>query len=163
MTNDYTFGSTGGTPHRELPFTTPWVRLVARLRAVKLDSKLALGNDPADSDLLSVRAQQLASPDLRHTVAKSWLELTVQARVPFSPFSPAVPIEKRRVLSAESEIRELANALEGPLPRVRGVAMALLLLQDGAGPIFNPDNHVNLSAVLRDTIAYMDPLAPANS
>jgi hypothetical protein len=163
MTNEYISGPARGPRYRELPFTTPWVRLLARLRAPTLDSKLASGNDPGASDLLSVRAQQLASPALRHTVAKSWLDLAVEAHVPFSPFSPAVHFERRRVLSAEPEIHKLANALEAPLTRVRGVAMALSLLQDGAGPIFNPGNHTNLSNALRDTIANIDPLAPANS
>jgi hypothetical protein len=133
------------------------------MRATSLDTKLASGDDPTASDILSVRAQQLASPTLRHTVAKSWLDLALQAHVPFSRFSPAVRFERRRILSVESEIRELANALEGPLPRVRGVAMALSLLRDGSGPLFNPSNHANLARVLRDTIANIDPLAPANS
>jgi hypothetical protein len=163
MTNEYLFGSPSGAHHRELPFTSPWVRIFARVRATSLDAKLASGDDPATSDVLSVRAQQLASPTLRHTVATSWLDLAVQAHVPFSRFNPAVRFERRRVLSVEPEIRELADALEGPLPRVRGVAMALSLLRDGAGPVFNPANSANLSSVLRDTIANIDPLAPLNS
>jgi hypothetical protein len=163
MTNEYMSSSAAGSHQRKLPFTTSWVRVVARVRAPSLDTKLASGDDPAASDVLSVRAQQLATPSLRHTVAKSWLDLALQAHVPFSPFNPIVHFERRRILSAEPEIRELANALEGPLPRVRGVAMALSLLRDGSGPIFNPSNHTNLSSALRDTIANIDPLASANS
>lgn len=162
MTNEH-MSSSPVPPHRGLPFTSPWVRVIARVRAPSLDTKLASGDDPAASDILSVRAQQLASPSLRHTVAKSWLDLALQAHVPFSRLTPVVRFERRRVLSAEPEIRELANALEGPLPRVRGVAMALSLLRDGSGPIFNPGNHTNLSRVLRDTIANIDPFAPAKS
>jgi hypothetical protein len=162
MTNEYLSGPPSGNHHRELPFTSPWVRVLARVRATSLDTKLASGDDPTTSDVLSVRAQQLVSPALRHTVAKSWLDLALQAHVPFSRFTSVVRFERRRILSVEPEIHELAHALEGPLPRVRGVAMALSLLRDGAGPVFNPANSTNLSSALREAIANIDPLAPAS-
>jgi hypothetical protein len=116
MSNEYLSGSPAGKYRRELAFTSPWVRVVARVRATSLDTSLTSGDDPTTSDVLSVRAQQLVSPTVRYTVAKGWLDLATQAHVPFSPFNPAVRFERRQILLVEPEIRELAYALEGPLP-----------------------------------------------
>jgi hypothetical protein len=140
-------------------FSTPaWVSIAARILAPSLDTKLALGADPVASEILSARAQHLASLSVRHSLAASYLDLVDAARAPLSPFSPVVPVVRRQVEESESLIRDIARALLSPLPRVRGIAMAASLLSDGAGPIFNPASESGLSDALQDVLAQIDPL-----
>jgi hypothetical protein len=107
--------------------------------------------------MLCARSEQLAALSMRHSLAVSYLDLVDAAPAPLSPFSPVVPVIRRRVVAAESLIRELARVLVGPLPRVRGIAMAVALLGDGAGPIFNPASDVDLSSALRGVLVQIDP------
>ncbi|MGH3732782.1 MAG: hypothetical protein ACRDVC_05310 [Acidimicrobiales bacterium] len=135
----------------------PLVRVAARILAPSLDTKLASGADPSASEMLSARAQQLGTPDTRHSVSKSWLDVIDRAHSPPSLFDPTVRVERRRVFAAETQIREVAGALDGPLPRVRGVAMAVSLLTDGAGPLYNPVSTTSLSDALQDVLRQIDP------
>jgi hypothetical protein len=153
--------TTGTTPLARVgrPLTPAWIRLAALLWAPSLDTKLALGVDPVTSQMLCARSEQLATLSMRHSLAVSYLDLVDAAQAPLSPFSPVVPVMRRRVVAAESLIRELARVLVGPLPRVRGIAMAVSLLGDGAGPIFNPTSEVDLSDALREVLAQIDPHA----
>jgi hypothetical protein len=142
--------------------TSAWALMAARLLSASLDTKLALGVDPTSSEILSARAQQLASPSTRHSLAMSYLDLVDAAHAPLSPFSPVVPVVRRRVVAAEPLIREVAHALVSPLPRVRGIAMATSLLSDGAGPIFNPSSDSDLSSALQEVLSQIDPLETTN-
>jgi hypothetical protein len=143
------------------PSTPSWIRLAARLLAPSLDNKLARGVDPLTSKMLCARSEQLATLSMRHSLAVSYLDLLEATREPLSPFSAVVPVVRRRVIGSEALIRDLARVLVGPLPRVRGIAMAASLLGDGAGPIFNPASDTDLSRALGDVLAQIDPLAEA--
>jgi hypothetical protein len=88
----------------------------------------------------------------------SYLDLVDAARAPLSPFGAVVPVVRHQVLAAEPLIREIAHSLLSPLPRVRGIAMAMSLLSDGAGPIFNRASDVDLSDALQEVLAQIDPL-----
>jgi hypothetical protein len=136
----------------------PWLHLVARLFGASLDPKLAAGLNPASNHLLAVRAQQLMVAQYRRGVANTWLHLLIEARRPRDPFDLSIPIARDGVLEAESQIRALADALVAPLPTVRGVAMSIEILRNGAGPIFNRTSSVNLTDVVEATIASLDPL-----
>jgi hypothetical protein len=144
-------------------FASPWVRLGARLFAASLDSKLATGEHPANSHLLAARAQQLASTHLRRGLADSWLDLLIEVRRPRNLFDPVVPLVRSRVLAAEAQIRALADALVSPLPTVRGLAMAIETLRDGAGPLFNPSSPTMLTSSIEAIIAQLNPLSSAAS
>jgi hypothetical protein len=157
-----TSGTTPRARRGEAPSIPAWIRAAARITARSLDARLALGVDPVASEILSARAQQLASLSMRHSLAVSYLDLVDAARAPLSPFSPVVPVVRRRVVAAESLIRDLARALLNPLPRVRGIAMAGSLLSDGAGPIFNPASDSDLSGALQEVLAQIDPLESRN-
>jgi hypothetical protein len=153
--------TTGTTPLARRGPLSPspaWVRTAARILAPSLDTRLAQGADPVTSEILSARAQQLASMSMRHSLAAGYLDLVDAARAPLSPFSPVVPVARRQVNASESLIRDISRALLGPLPRVRGIAMAASLLSDGAGPIFNPASECDLSDALREVLAQIDPL-----
>jgi hypothetical protein len=157
--------TTGTTPRPrtgQVSSTPAWVRTAARVLAPSLDTKLALGADPITSEILGARAQQLASLSMRHSLAVSYLDLIDATRAPLSPFSPVVPVVRGRVAAAESLIRDISHALLGPIPRVRGIAMAVSLLSDGAGPIFNRASDVDLSTALEEVLAQIDPLETTN-
>jgi hypothetical protein len=144
-------------------FTPAWVRLGARLFASSLDTKLAAGEHPAASHLLAARAQHLASAQYRRGLADSWLDLLIEVRRPRSPFDPMVPLVRSRVLAAEAQIHALAGALVSPLPTVRGLAMAIATLRDGAGPLFNPTSRLTLTSSLDAIVAQLNPLTAATS
>jgi len=164
MNNHHPSGSF--TTALEAPFSevgtfhlSPWLRLSARLLAPSLDQKLATGQHPATSGLLAARCQQLVSAESRHGIAESWLCLLVEIRRPYNPFDVAVPLARNNIVDAEHQIRSLAAALVGPLPTVRGVAMAIATLRDGAGPLFNRNSDTELTDVVDEIIAKVDPLA----
>jgi hypothetical protein len=157
--------TTGASPlarREQLSVAPAWARMAARLLAPSLDTKLAQGVDPLTSEILNARVQQLVALSMRRSLALGYLDLVEAAGAPHSPFSPVVPVVRARVVAAESLIREIAQALVAPLPRVRGIAMAASLLSDGSGPIFHLASDADLSTALHDVLAQLDPLASTN-
>jgi hypothetical protein len=144
-------------------FTLPWIHLAARLLSISLDQKLAAGQDPATSHLLATRAQQLVAPHYRRGLADSWLDLLIEVRRPRIDFDPAVPLVRSSVLESEDQIHSLAEALVSPLTAVRGVAMAVALLGDGAGPLFNRHSELKLTSAIEEIIAQLNPLSSATT
>lgn len=144
-------------------FASRWTRLGARLLAGSLDHQLASGRHPATSHLLATRAQQLIAGRFRRELADTWLDLLVEARRPRSLFDPAIPLLRSGVTEAESQIRSLADALVEPLPTVRGVAMAVDMLRDGAGPLFNRDCRQTLVGAVSEVIALLNPLSTSTA
>jgi hypothetical protein len=145
---------------QELPLgSTPlWAVLSARLLGSSLDHQLADGQAPETSRLLATRAQLLALPTRRRELAESWLSLLVEAREPVAPFNSRVPLARKRIIAAQSQIEALVDALLAPLATSRGIAMANSLLSDGAGPVYNRDCSVDLASTLREVLARLDPL-----
>jgi hypothetical protein len=160
-----TFASVAEPPVFEIgTFVVPsWLRLAARLFATSLDEKLAAGQHPATSHLLAVRSQQLVSPRYRRGIADSWLHLLIEVRRPYNRLAPMVPLLRSDVLEAEDQIRSLAEVLVSPLPTVRGVAMSILTLRDGAGPLFNRNSHIRVIDAVKEILGLLDPLAPVNA
>jgi hypothetical protein len=144
-------------------FASPWIRLGARLFATSLDEKLASGQHPVASHFLAARAQQLMAAHYRRGIADSWLDLLTEVRRPPTRFDPAVPLVRSSVMEAEAQIHFLAEALVSPLPTVRGVAMAIAMLRDGAGPLFNRNTQLKLTDAVEEIIAQLNPLATATT
>jgi|ERR1700722_855367 len=145
-------------------FVVPaWLRLGARLFATSLDERLAVGVHPATSPLLAVRSQQIVAARYRGDLAESWLRLLIEVRLPNKPFGLAVPLVRSAVLAAQDEIHSLAEALVSPLPTVRGVAMCIATLRDGAGPLFNPNSQINLTHAVEEILAQLNPISAASS
>lgn len=136
-----------------------WLRLSARLFATSLDERLSVGVHPATSPLLTVRSQQIVAAHYRGDLAESWLRLLIEARLPYNPFGLAVPLVRSAVLAAQDQIHSLAEVLVSPLPTVRGVAMCVATLRDGAGPLFNPNSQVNLTHAVEGIIAQLNPIS----
>lgn len=162
MTNDHLSQSLAAAverPSEPLAVAAPsWSSLIARLFAPSLDTKLAGGAHPAENPRLAARAQQLAMPSYRRGIADSWLDLLIEARRPRSLFDPSVPLIRSHVYAAQTQIRALADALVSPLPTVRGLAMSVAALRDGAGPLFNLNSDTTLSASIERIIAALNPL-----
>lgn len=149
-------------PHdTHVRIANPWVRLCAWTLAGSLDEKLARGEHPINNPVLEARSQILTTKHSRRALADSWLNLLIEARRPYSPFGPIIPLARHRILESEGQIHRLADALVGSLPTVRGVALAITTLRDGAGPLFNPNNSLDLDRHIDDILLQLNPLTPS--
>jgi hypothetical protein len=137
-----------------------WIRVGARLLARTLDQQLAAGRAPESNRLLASRAQQLVSPALRTSLVQSWERLIDLSRSAPAARGPRVPLCRRRITAAEPDVRQMLTVLASPAPTsVRGIAIASLLLEDGAGPLFNRQSRVDLRTVVRRATEQLDPFA----
>jgi hypothetical protein len=133
-----------------------WVRGLALVKARSLDRRLAAGEDPASDRLLAARANRILRRPSRERLAADWERLLRTARRPIAPRSPRVLVRPRSVLAVEHHVRELIAMIREPA-RVnpRGLALAALLLTDGAGPLYNPRRAVDLVPALQAAAAAM--------
>jgi hypothetical protein len=137
---------------------TPGCRLLAAVLSSSLDRELASGRHPEAGRLLAVRAVQLVSPSTRAALAHHWQGLLVHAHRPPVARDPRHPLCRDRIVAAEGAVRAMLAALSasGPVP-ARGVAMARLLLSDGAGPLYNRHCAADLHEILREVTAQLGP------
>jgi len=145
-------------------FLSP-LHVIARARVLGgwLDLRLARGESPVNSALLSERARLLANPLRRAEMANSWRRLIEDACVVKTPHvrrvvDARVPINKEMVRRAEDAIDSLVHALERPVVAIRGVAMARELLCDGAGPVYSDHSGFELCDIVTEITWYLDPL-----
>lgn len=126
-----------------------------RLRRRSLDRRLAAGANPAESDDLSRRADQLQSSAHRRELAAALLTLVEQAEGPSPPISAAIPIDRPSVLVARSDVIALALDLGATDldASARGIALVERLLWDGASPVYAPSGLGALTQALRDAHA----------
>jgi hypothetical protein len=103
-----------------------------------IDLRLAEGESVLVSPDLAYRARQLESHRWRRSLAAGIRRLIGDAEGPSRPLSSAVPIQRRAILCARSELDGLAAAIEahGPVA-VEGLAQAQLLITDGHSPLFS--------------------------
>jgi hypothetical protein len=135
LLQDRTSGSTSVLVHRVRLAD----RIAARARGLDLDRQLAAGAPPESSAALTLRARALLRPAGRKRIARGLRGLVRHAQRP--PGVPAgVPLARRQLLDAAPLINRLADRLDdaGPV-HVRGVALASLLITDGAGPLYSCD------------------------
>jgi hypothetical protein len=122
---------------------------------MELDRRLADGADPLASPSLARRAAILLKQRTRRRLAGGVEKAVLEAEDPrpHSPVSAAIPVQRRAVLNARSELLLLAAALRtAPDPQPRGIAAVSVLLSDGAGPLFTEHPaHALGSAVRRAT------------
>jgi hypothetical protein len=117
-------------PRVPLRLGTWWAR-------ARLDRELAAGADPAAEPRRAYRAQQLTEMRTRRRVASGIERVVSQAQRSWRGASSGVPLQRRAVLGARPALLTLARALVNPgTVRVQGVALALLLLTDGLGPLY---------------------------
>jgi hypothetical protein len=102
----------------------------------------------------------LVSLEHRRASARNWEHLLdVIGRDRGRPYR-RIPLCRERITAAEPDVRAMLCALETPLPvPVRGVAMAGLLLSDGAGPLYNRRCSTDLSEAVHQVTGELSPSA----
>ncbi|HXQ44022.1 MAG TPA: hypothetical protein VN816_05255 [Acidimicrobiales bacterium] len=137
-----------------------WDRIGARLLAASLDRRLAAGHPPEADRLTATRAQSLVSPGRRRALAANWEHLLDVARRQPLRSNGRMPLCRDRIAAAEPAVHAMLVALVTPLPvSARGVAMASLLLSDGAGPLYNRQSSADLVTAVDDVTVQLDPWA----
>jgi hypothetical protein len=131
-----------GDPRSTQPYPTApallW--LSVRLHRGRLDGQIARGVDPSGSPQLTLRAWQLVQLSSRRRVARTLRRTVFQAHEQrINGLSSIVPVSRRAVLECSQGLLGVADAIE-TFDRVNpcGVARALELITDGAGPLYNP-------------------------
>jgi hypothetical protein len=125
------------------------------LHRSSLDRRLAAGANPGECDDLSRRADQLQSSAHRRELAATLLTLVEQAEGPTPPISASVPIDRRSIRVARSDVIALALDLGATDldASARGIALVQRLLCDGASPVYAPIGPAALTRTLRDAHA----------
>ena len=127
------------TPHhrKRLPLA-PVRRLHVFIHRDRLDQLLADGRSPASDPLLSMRAAQLARPVARARLAASLRDAvcSLDDSALAQYLRPEVPVAATSVRACAREVGDLAFAVVGPSPDVRGVAIVRRLLTDTTGPLY---------------------------
>jgi hypothetical protein len=133
-------------------------RLLAHLRAPRLDRQLADGVAPWHSPTHAARALQLTGARTRRALARSLERLVEQAEEPPPPARSAV-IEPCRpqVREARPIMLTMAFRLRAGTPvDARGVARLKLLLTDGLGPCYAPSRPDALLVELQSVSRWLD-------
>jgi hypothetical protein len=136
-------------------------RLECHLLGDRLDRSLAAGLTPESDVLLALRAQRLACMASRRELASGVRRLLDAAAHPAHGLSPAASMAVlSRVTQSRADLESLVEHLLAPAPvPARGVALARLLLRDGSGPLYRFECRDDLGAMVRRSIAALDPTA----
>lgn len=137
---------------------TWWQRLQMRVHADTLDRLLAAGVPPESDVLLALRAERLARPRTRETLARTIERLLLASQTygdrRTRPSMAVLP----RVACARADLEALVERLRAPAPlSARGVADTSLLLRDGSGPVYRYESTADLGALVRRIAAELDP------
>ena len=136
----------------------PGARLLARLRSYELDSRLASGESPDSSMLLSLRAQHLVRPAGRRSVARALRRLLSSSRRTPHPIDRRIPVARAEIFECRELIEELAALLESGLPTdAASVARANLLVCSGGSPLYRPGVTGALEPALLAVIDAIEP------
>jgi hypothetical protein len=127
------------THHYDRRRPAPLLRLQVLVQRRRLDRSLAEGRNPSSDPLLAVRADQLGRPVERARLAASLRDAvcSLDDSALAQYLRPEAPVAAASVRACAQEIDDLARALTGPTPRVRGVAIVRELLTNGAGPLYD--------------------------
>ena len=126
-------------------------RLRTRLHARRLDRELAAGRELASDPLLRVRAEALTSPEVRDRLATRLEQIIGYAEL--APRDAAVPVHVGAVKDSQSALASLAGALRERVPvSAQGVARAMILLTDGAGPLYWRASNLDLGVAARSAL-----------
>jgi hypothetical protein len=129
-------------------------RVLARVHSRNFDLALAEGASPEQSAAFALRARRLIDPSERRSIADVLRQMVRDSREGVSRYRLRIHPCWARVAAAEEELEQLADALTRPGPvSVHGVAEALILLTDGAGPLYNPRSPASLRALAAAAIA----------
>ena len=141
------------------------VRLRTRWKKRGLDAALADGADPAASEGLALRAEQLADPATRGDIAagiENLYRLATEGPGPRATTATTrAGFDRGRVAANRSGLAALAARLRDQGPHaIRGLAMASILLDDAESPLYARTATDELAPAVRMTIAALDPASP---
>ncbi|MGB7052097.1 MAG: hypothetical protein WBG41_11055 [Acidimicrobiales bacterium] len=122
-------------------------RLRTRMRASRLDRKLADGASPEGSVALAIRARVLAQPSEGARLADA-LERIVGAADPSSSSRLKVPVNRQAVRAAGTELRAIIDLLRSGPVDVRTIATIRNLVAQGNSPLYRLDTTGDLRAEL---------------
>src|SRR3954452_23582990 len=111
-------------------------RVIARLRADKLDHLLAVGVPASAGSALAAHQARLMSTAEREAIARS-LRVAVRDSHTGAVFSSRIPVHPRNIAAAEELIDAITLRLHSPRPvSARGMARLRRVLSDGSGPLY---------------------------
>ncbi len=135
----------------------PRDRLLARLRAGRLDTALAAGASPDATVGLALRAQALVQVRARRALAQA-AQRVLAAAVQPPGRRPAIPVCRDRVRDCSPELEELIRRLLAPGPvSAQGIAQASALFTHATSPVFYRPSHDNLRARILTAAHSLDP------
>lgn len=135
------------------------LRCLTWLRASSLDTLLAAGADPVESDALSLRAGQLSSKRSRARLTSA-LERAAELadRQPAPPSLSKPLIRRAEVRACRSLLMDLVERLHDDHPMsVRGLAMTSMLVRDGASPLYYNRAPCSLSEAAGSAVIALEP------
>jgi len=135
----------------------PRDRLLARLRASRLDTALAAGASPDATVGLALRAQTLIRARVRRSLAQAAERVLAAAAQPRAS-RPAIPVCRERVRDCSQELEDLIGRLLAPGPvSAQGIAQASALFTHATSPVFYRPSHDNLRARILTAAHALDP------
>ena len=126
--------------------------LGVRVRRSRLDARLAADEDPAADAALSLRAAQLVSRRARTAVARDLESLLFSSRTGQS-VGAAIQVHTEALDVARPAIEQLIVALRSSeTVQPQGVALAMQLLTEAAGPLYAPTAIDALELAARESL-----------
>ena len=111
-------------------------RVIARLKADKLDHQLAVGVPAPAGSALAAHEARLVSTEEREAIARS-LRRALRDAHTGAVFSSRIPLNARNIEAAEEVIDAITLRLHSPRPvSARGMARLRRVLSDGSGPFY---------------------------
>ncbi len=112
-------------------------RLIARLRAGRLDRLIAVGVPAPVGSAQAAHEARLMSMTERETIARSLRAALADARGRGLLLSSRVPLHVPNITAAEDVIDAVTLRLHSPRPvSARGMARLRQILSDGTGPLY---------------------------
>jgi len=135
----------------------PLDRLLAWLRAPRLDTALAAGASPDATVGLALRARTLVRARARRALAQAARRVLAEAAEPSAAHVP-VPVCRDRVQDCAQELEDLIRRLLAPGPvSAQGIAQASALLTHASSPVYHRANPENLRARVVSAAHALDP------
>ncbi len=138
-----------------------WLRMRVWWNWPALTRELAAGGDPAASAELTVVARQLIDLPAQQRLADTLDRVMSAASRRPRPPSVKVPLNRHAILGARDELAALAERLRDGTPApVQGLAIATLLVHDGASPLYGRRAAQDVGSLAREARERLnDPIA----
>jgi hypothetical protein len=134
-----------------------WLRLRVWWQWPALTRELAEGGDPDASAELTVLARQLIGLPAQQRLADALDRVLTAASPRTRPAIAKAPLNRNEIFSARDELAALAERLrEGTPAPVQGLAIATLLVHDGASPLYGRRAAQDVWSLAREALERLD-------